>query len=571
MRQTIRQLQYELNQIDEALSREQRMQTSRLREEHEQWAPLVQDAKSRLGTSSNAIDELNALEEEENQGRAAIRLEFKQRSEVLLEKRAATKDQLARQRSLLASVRKVDEDALIQIFDYFVNAGGSPWALAHTCSRWRGVVLSSHHLWSGILITTNVEAEVVRRREGKEVCNSLGQLRRAIRRVGDAPIDLSISFNWSHTALDVESAAAMIIAVAKTCSQWRTLHVENSEKVIDGDYIFPPNLFDKGLSNLTRVSFHMQHNNHGRRSRGLLPFGGLINAIEKTSEKLRSLHFHGYGHNELTDSYFSSPLKVEDLSLVHLEPRYIRKAHSALINACPTSRVGWRYATFIGVDDMNPAAAREGSMGFIVPHRRIAVHGNIHEALRETTANDLRILDIITTSALTLSRPLHLPYVYQLSVYSEDLEDLRFINAPILDNFRIALTSKEIHHVHASHLALERLWARGTTPHPVRVSLEGVALTYESLRRMAVHNQRLKHVKLVNVVFERQGALLGLAEAALLSLEIIFTDILDASRLEKLCQDIRSVMLARKGSEDELKRIALLHGSEEEIFDPTSI
>jgi hypothetical protein len=31
------------------------------------------------------------------------------------------------------------------------------------------------------------------------------------------------------------------------------------------------------------------------------------------------------------------------------------------------------------------------------------------------------------------------------------------------------------------------------------------------------------------------------------------------------------VMLARKGSEEELKRITLSHGSEEEVFDPATI
>jgi hypothetical protein len=164
--------------------------------------------------------------------------------------------------------------------------------------------------------------------------------------------------------------------------------------------------------------------------------------------------------------------------------------------------------------------------------------------------------------------------VYQLSIYAEALDDLRFINAPILDNFRIALTSKEVYHVNASSLALERLWARGTTPHPVRVSLEGVGLTYESLWKMATNNKRLKHVKLVNVIFQRPGALLGLSDAPLRGLEIFFSDQIAAVRLERIREDIRSVMLARKGkgkSGEELKTVTLLHGNEEELFNPATI
>ena len=558
-------------QIEESLAREQRKQTSRLEEEHEQWAPLIQDAKARLGTSTAATEELRALEEEENQGRTAIRREFKKRTEALLEMRAEKEDQLARQRSFLASVRKLVDDALLEIFEYFISAGGSPWVLAHTYSRWRRVVLSSNHLWSGILITTNIDTEVVRRHEGKEVCNSLQRLEQAIKRVGCAPIDLSISLNWSHSALTANTASAMITRMASTCAQWRTLHVENSEKVISGDGVFPSHLFTEGFPNLTRASFHMQHHNHGKPSRGLLPFHPFIDIIGSTSEKLRSVHFHGYGHNELTDSYFSSPTKIEDLFLVHIEPRYIQKAHTALMNACPTSRVGWRYSTFVGVDDINPAAALGGATGFIEPNRRIILHGNIHEALQEIVVKDLRIFDIITTSALTLSRPLYLPRVYQLAVYSEDLEELRFINAPILDNLKIKLTSKEIHHVRASRWALERLWVRGTTPHPVRLTLEGVCLARETLHLLATHNPRLRHVRLVDVVPDRNGFLLGLSKAALRGLKIVFTDRLHGNELERLCTDIRSLIIAAKDSGRAPETVTLVHGDAEEAFDPATI
>ena len=411
-----------------------------------------------------------------------------------------------------------------------------------------------------------------RRREGKEVCNTMPRLERAIQRVGDAPIDLSISLNWSHAAIDIKSTMAMITRVAETCARWRTLHIENSEKVLQGNYALPLNLFDQGLPNLISASFHMQHHNHGEPSRGLIPFGRLVGAIEKTSEKLHSVHFHGFGHNELTDSYFSSPMRIEDLSLIHVEPRYIPKGHKALLDACPTSRAGWRYAAFAGLEDISPISVREASYGFIVPNRRITLHGDIHSALRENTVNDLQVLDIITTSPLRLSRKLHLPRVYQLSVYSSELDDLRLIYAPSLNNFRIALSSDEEHHVHASILALERLWSRATMPHPVRVSLERVGISGTALRNLAVNDPRLQHVKLVNVMIERYGTLLGLTEAkSLIGLDIMFTEQLDVGRVEKLCADIRTLMLARKDDEVKLEKVTLSHGTEEEVFDHRTI
>lgn len=570
----IEQLEYELKQIRISIAREQRRQTTRLKEEHENWAPIIQDAKARLaeGAPVSATEELKALEEEENQGRTAIRQEFKQRTASLMEKQSAVEAELAKQKSFLASVRKVDEDALLEIFDHFVYTGGSPWVLAHTCSRWRSVVLSSKQLWSGILITTNIDSEVERRLEGKEVCNSLPRLERAIQRVGDAPIDLAISLNWSHAALDVQSTLAMITRITETCNHWRTLHIENSEKVLDGDYVFPAGTFDQGLPNVTQVSFHMQHHVHGNSSKGLLPFRELIDAIERTAEKLHAAHFHGFGHNELTDAYFSSPTRIEDLSLIHVEPRYIRRGYRALLDACPTSRAGWRYASFAGVAEFRLDSAREASFGFIVPSRRITLHGDIHEALRETVLSDIRILDIVTTSPLKLPHQLHLPRVYQLSVYSEELEDLRFIHAPNLDNFRIGLSSKELHHIHASMLALEGLWNRGTAPRPVRVSFEGIGVSGAMLRKLSTNNGRLEHVRLVDVTFERRGALLGLTEAAWLkSVEIVFTDQLDVGRVDNLSTDIRTLMLTRKESDVKLKRITLTHGTEEEVFTPDTI
>lgn len=489
-----------------------------------------------------------------------------------MQRQQAIETELAKQKSSLASVRKIDEDSLLEIFDYYVSAGGSPWVLAHTSSMWRSVVLSTKHLWGGMLITTNIDLEVERRREGKEVCNSLSRLERALQRVGDAPIDLAISLNWSHTALDIHSIAAMIIRITETSINWRSLHIENSEKVLKGDYVFPIGTFNKELPNLISVSFHLQNHVHGEPSRGLLPFREIIDGIERTSKRLQSVQFHGFGRHELTDNFFASSIRIEDLSLIHAEPSSIRHAHRALLNACPTSRAGWRYAAFTRVDDRYPARALEASLGFIVPNRRVTIHGDIHQALHGTVLGSLQVLDIVTTSPLKLSRQLHLPQVYQLSVYSEALDELRYIHAPNLNNFRIGLSSKDVRHIHASMFSLEGLWNRGTTPRPVRVSLEGVGISGAMLRRLSTRNGRLEQVKLVDVTFDRNGALLGLTDAVRLKgLEIVFTEQISPSRVEILSQDIRALILTRKSSEIKLKRVTLTHGSEEEVFNPDTI
>ena len=54
------------------------------------------------------------------------------------------------QHSLLASVRKLPSELLVNIFEHFIREDGSPWTLARVSVAWSKVVLKTCSLWSTI-------------------------------------------------------------------------------------------------------------------------------------------------------------------------------------------------------------------------------------------------------------------------------------------------------------------------------------------------------------------------------------------------------------------------------------
>ncbi|KAG8775407.1 hypothetical protein FRC16_004825, partial [Serendipita sp. 398] len=179
----ISQLSTQITQTDQEISRERRKEKRRLEEEHEYWAPLVLDLKRRLAVSTEndgIRQELKNVEEEENEARLKIRQEFKERADRLQERKVQLEANIRGLQSFLAPIRKVNEDILLEIFRLVIRPDynwldealkndddHSPWNLAQICSQWREVVLSSPELWSGIMVTSDLDV-ISRRRGGKE-------------------------------------------------------------------------------------------------------------------------------------------------------------------------------------------------------------------------------------------------------------------------------------------------------------------------------------------------------------------------------------------------------------------
>jgi hypothetical protein len=581
----IDKLDNELIQIQDSLSKEARKEKRRLDEEHENWAPLIVDARDRLGREEATIEEVHSLEKEENDARLSIRREFQQRAADLSTRKEGIQLELMRLNSLFSSSpsKILTEDALLEIFRLFVERGGSPWVLAHVCKRWRTIALQCRDLWSEICISTNIDPEIVRRYDGKEVCNSIPRLERALGRVGDAPFDLAIMLNWSHTSLDAETTEKMIIIISKHSKQWKTLHVENSEKVIQATHRFPPNLFENGLPLLRHVSFHMEHYNSIVPSLGLLPFASLLDAIEHTSTHLESVHFHGYGRNDPINRNYRTPIEITDLTLLPAEPRDIWKAYEEFLQVKKAiTRVSLRYAPFI---HRYKPFMRGGEYGdqrtspILPANRRLAIYPSIAAGLHGSHIRDLQILDIVTHQGLNIVTHqglniysgLTLPYVWQLSIYSNSMEGLNYLRVPELKNLRITLLSREDREIQESLVALQEMWDT-RRPHLKELQLFGVGVDYHLLSAIASKCASLLKILFHEVTFvDGLGALHGLAESSdisdeLKTVEVTYDNILGPKRLAKLGDELTRLVALRKIAGHALKYVTLNHGPEKEEF-----
>jgi chromosome segregation ATPase len=85
--------------VDSQIAKEHNRQRKRLETEHEMWEPLIEDAKSRLKTSSskqNPIkEELERLEQQENQARKEIKLQTQQKVEALTTQKKLIQEEIA--------------------------------------------------------------------------------------------------------------------------------------------------------------------------------------------------------------------------------------------------------------------------------------------------------------------------------------------------------------------------------------------------------------------------------------------------------------------------------------------
>ncbi|CCA76004.1 hypothetical protein PIIN_10004 [Serendipita indica DSM 11827] len=555
----IAELENKLKKLDKQLQQERRREKIRLEEEHEVFAALLLELRSSASgqSNSNNSDEITSLESEENEARRAIRREFKDRIDALLLERRQVEEQIVQQRSLFAPIHKLNDDIFIEIFALCVYGGLSPWILTHVNTRWRALALSSETLWSGIMVTTNIDEELTRRMEGKEVCNNPGRLRRALKRVGAAPIDLDISLNWSHKALDANTAAEMIVEVCKTSAQWRKLHLENSQKVVDEDHVFPSDLFAHGLPTLKSVSFHMQHWKHALPSRGLVPFRGILDTIEQTSSLIELAGLHGGGHRDPTDEAYAQPTIISHATLVRHSPREIKEACNYLLDVRSDMLLARQY-TPLFLDDQQRAkeiseaiASRDG----IAPTtRQLLISRSFETSLSSLRILQLEVLDLVSRDGLHFSRNISLPNLCQLALLCGDIKNLHLLQTPNLDNLRIVLTDDSDYAIYSSRIVLEGLWNQQS---PMfwngvslkRIKLRGVGLSFSALHSLSMANAELRSIEMEDIHFDIPDAILAFADGSNLPklgrIEVNYTRRLSENKLMFMQQNMTHVASAR--------------------------
>jgi hypothetical protein len=349
------------------------------------------------------------------------------------------------------------------------------------------------------------------------------------------------------------------------------LHVENSENVIEATHRFPPNLFENGLPLLRHVSFHMEHYNSNLPSLGLLPFAGLLDAIEHTSTNLESAHFHGYGRNERTNSNYGTPIAITDLTLLPAEPRYIWKAYEEFLQVRPAiTLVSLRYVPFIHRYKSLIQGGTHGTIDILPVNRRLAIYPSITTGLHSSHLNHLQILDIVTHQGLSIYSGLTLPRVSQLSIYSNSMEGLRCLRVPQLKNLRITLLRREYSEIRESLIALQQMWST-RRPQLKELQLVGVGVDYHLLSTISSNCEPLEKVIFHEVTFEDLGALHGLAEKSTISnkletVDVTYDEMLGTTRAAKLGDDLKRLVELRRIAGHALKYAILRHGLEKEDF-----
>ncbi|KAG8806753.1 hypothetical protein FRC17_004829 [Serendipita sp. 399] len=582
---TIKGLSAEIRKVEQELSRERRKEEIRLEEEHQIWAPLILEVKARVSIRDNGTsnEELGNMEREENEGRRKIRQEFKERGERLQKRKARAELEIRKLQSFLAPIRRLNDDILLNVFRLVVQPGRnrldeapsneddhSPWTLAHICSHWRGVALSSSELWSDIMVTSDLDA-THRRQSGKEVCNSLVRLQRALQRINGGVMHIAIMLIWSHSSLDVDTIQNMILEVSATTRQWKTMHIENSEKVITGDFRFPPDLFSRGLPLLTRATFHAQHYKQTLPSRGLIPFRGVINSFESTSNNLRLVHLHGYGRGERTSVNYRRPPRIAYITLLRVNPQDIRDMFFYFADMRYGTLLMDRYARFMAREEEQNEnngdnAAQEG-LG--LSSMRLTAHESVPFGLFDTPSfTSLRGLTIVSRNGLDISFPISLNNLESLAVISNDIRGIQFLRLKSLNGLYIRLTDHDVVSPYQTQTTLEELWSTDREVWtPKSVILCNLELSFATVHGLATRNWRLATMRLDSVTFDSPNMLLGLLHGREIShnfydLRVAFTRRVMGNELDRL----RDVLTAVADSRPKMHSVCLDHAGGTEEF-----
>lgn len=239
---------------------------------------------------------IEAIEEQNETRIAAIKKRWKEKTEALQTKRKRIQVSSDIQHSLLAPVRKLPLELLVNVFEDFVRDGGSPWTLAVVSVAWRKAMFSICSLWS----TINVGIDTT---SAKSATSSLKRLEAHLLRSGThSLLDLRLSFRSEHKSPTKKQVlkACKIIGGSDMLARWRSVTLIQPPSKLFQQELEP--FFAHPLPNLHSLSVETEQSN------GLLNI--LLEMIDTSAKAFRIL---------LVNERTLSDLRAYSNTLKHVE------------------------------------------------------------------------------------------------------------------------------------------------------------------------------------------------------------------------------------------------------------
>jgi len=196
---------------------------------------------------------LAAIEEQKKARIAAINRQWKADTGALQTKRNRIQVSSDVQHSLLASIRKMPSELLVNIFEHFVREGGSPWTLALVSVAWSKVVFSTCSFWSTIHVKIDTKS-------ARTANSSLTRLKAHLRRAGTRSLlDLHLCF------FTIESRRPVTQQILKACeliggrdmlARWRSVTLVQPPLTLTQEQLEP--IFAHPLPNLHSLTVQLR-------------------------------------------------------------------------------------------------------------------------------------------------------------------------------------------------------------------------------------------------------------------------------------------------------------------------
>jgi hypothetical protein len=194
----------------------------------------------RLPTASEIL-QTEALIRSQTENIAAVDAEYKamkRKLDLVGAKRNAMMQELLKNKAYLARVRALPQEVLGLVFIFYADdTSHSPWTLMQVNRAWRATALSTRSIWGKIMLTSPAWQKygAPRTKDGREICGTKEQLDRALRRAGNAALDILFSLANPHGRRTYRKYDRMalcqmvtLLASSRKCLQVRHLEIDGS-------------------------------------------------------------------------------------------------------------------------------------------------------------------------------------------------------------------------------------------------------------------------------------------------------------------------------------------------------
>ena len=198
---------------------------------------------------------LTAIKEQKRTRISAIQRRWKEKTVLLRTEREQIQLSSYAQRFILAPVRKLPLELLVNIFEHFICEDGSPWTLALVSVAWSEVMFSTCSLWSKVHVDINTACT-------KSANSLLRRLKAHLRRAGTRcllDVHLVCKFEYAkHTTKQVLKACELI-GGRDMLERWRSVTLIGGPFALTQEQLEP--LFAHPLPNLRSLSVESKRSN----------------------------------------------------------------------------------------------------------------------------------------------------------------------------------------------------------------------------------------------------------------------------------------------------------------------